>query len=101
MFKVFDHHFFRSDTERIAHLHDALTPAIGKDIGGALLNPGVYQHTLNELHKRYGNPQINGDNSWAMKRSRLSKTWTNGSKGLPWPKNPSGLVHWNRLISGP
>jgi len=58
MFKVFVHDAVSSDAERIAHLHDALTPAIRKDIGGALLNPGLYQHSLNELHKRYGNPQI-------------------------------------------
>ncbi|XP_046644638.1 protein transport protein SEC31-like [Daphnia pulicaria] len=58
MFKVFVHDAVSSDAERIAHLHDALTPSIRKDIGGALLNPGLYQHALNELHKRYGNPQI-------------------------------------------
>jgi hypothetical protein len=58
MFKVFVHDAVSSDAERIAHLHDALTPAIRKDIGGALLNPGLYQHALNELQKRYGNPQI-------------------------------------------
>ncbi|EFX68103.1 hypothetical protein DAPPUDRAFT_260618 [Daphnia pulex] len=76
MFKVFVHDAVSSDAERIAHLHDALTPSIRKDIGGALLNPGLYQHVLNELHKRYGNPQIVS-------------------------KNPSGPVQWNRLISGP
>ena len=58
MFKVFIHDAVGSDAERIAHLHDALTPEIRKNIGGALLNPGLYQHALNELHKRYGNPQI-------------------------------------------
>jgi hypothetical protein len=58
MFKVFVHDAVSSHAERIAHLHDALTPSIRKDIGGALLNPGLYQHALNELHKRYGNPQI-------------------------------------------
>ncbi|KZR98670.1 Uncharacterized protein APZ42_005806, partial [Daphnia magna] len=58
MFKVFVHDTVSSDAERIAHLYDALTPAIRKDIGGALLNPGLYQHALCELHKRYGNPQI-------------------------------------------
>ncbi|EFX65353.1 hypothetical protein DAPPUDRAFT_264814 [Daphnia pulex] len=55
---VFVHDAVSSDAERIAHLHDALTPAIRKDIGGALLNPGLYQHALNELQERYGNPQI-------------------------------------------
>lgn len=58
MFKVFVHDAVSSDAERIAHLYDALTPAIRKDIGGALLNPGLYQHALNELQRRYGNPQI-------------------------------------------
>jgi hypothetical protein len=58
MFKVFVHDAVSSDAEHIAHLHDALTPSIRKDIGGALLNPGLYQHALNELHKRYGNPKI-------------------------------------------
>jgi hypothetical protein len=58
MFMVFVHDAVSSDAERIAHLYDALTPAIRKDIGGALLNLGLYQHALNELHKRYGNPQI-------------------------------------------
>jgi hypothetical protein len=58
MFKVFVHDAVSSETERIAHLQDARTPAIRKEISGALLNPGLCQHTLNELHKRYGNPQI-------------------------------------------
>ncbi|KAI9549417.1 hypothetical protein GHT06_004464 [Daphnia sinensis] len=58
MFKVFVHDPVSSDAERIAHLYDALTPAIRKDIGGALLNPGLYQHALSELHKRYRNPLI-------------------------------------------
>ena len=58
MFKIFIHDAVSSDAERIAHLHDALTPEIRKNIGGALLNPGLYQHALSELHKRYGNPQI-------------------------------------------
>ncbi len=58
MFKVFVYDAVISDAERIAHLHDALNPSIRKDIGGALLNPGLYQHALNELHKRYSNPQI-------------------------------------------
>ncbi|XP_057374666.1 uncharacterized protein LOC130695542 [Daphnia carinata] len=58
MFKVFVHDAVSSDAERIAHLYDALTPTIRKDIGGALLNPGLYQHALNELQRRYGNPQI-------------------------------------------
>jgi hypothetical protein len=35
-----------------------LTPEIRKNIGGALLNPGLYHHALHELHKRYGNPQL-------------------------------------------
>jgi hypothetical protein len=58
MFKIFIHDAVSSDAERIAHLHDALTPEIRKSIGGALLNPGLYQHALSEPHKRYGNPQI-------------------------------------------
>ncbi|KZS19715.1 Uncharacterized protein APZ42_013762 [Daphnia magna] len=58
MFKVFVQDTVSSDAERIAHLYDALTPTIRKDIGGALLNPGLFQHALSELHKRYGNPQI-------------------------------------------
>ncbi|XP_057368282.1 uncharacterized protein LOC130689298 [Daphnia carinata] len=58
MFKVFVHDAVNSDAERIAHLHDALTQAIRKDIGEALQNPGLYRHALSELHKRYGNPQI-------------------------------------------
>ncbi len=52
------HDAVSSDAERIAHLHDSLTPEIRKTIGGALLNPGLYQHALMELHKRYGNPQL-------------------------------------------
>jgi len=58
MFKVFVHDAVSLDAERIAHLNEALTPEIRKNIGGALLNPGLYHHALNELHKRYGNPQI-------------------------------------------
>ncbi|KZS03751.1 Uncharacterized protein APZ42_033447 [Daphnia magna] len=58
MFKVFVHDAMSSDAERIAYLYDALTPVIRKDIGGALLNPGLYQHAFSELHKRYGNAQI-------------------------------------------
>ncbi|XP_057371748.1 uncharacterized protein LOC130692631 [Daphnia carinata] len=58
MFKDFVHDAVCSDAKRIAHLYDAQTPTIRKNIGGALLNPGLYQHTLNELQRRYGNPQI-------------------------------------------
>ncbi len=58
MFKIFVHDAVTSDAERIAHLHESLTPEIRKNIGGALLNPGLYQHALMELHKRYGNPQL-------------------------------------------
>ena len=58
MLKVFIQDAVSSEAERIAHLHDALTPEISKNIKGALLNPGLYQHALNELHKRYGNTQI-------------------------------------------
>lgn len=47
-----------ADAERIAHLYDAVTVAIRKDIDGALLNLGLYQRALRELHKRYGNAQI-------------------------------------------
>jgi hypothetical protein len=42
MFKIFIHDAVSSDAERIAHLHDALTPEISKNIGGAFLNPGLY-----------------------------------------------------------
>ena len=48
--KIFVHDAVTS--ERIAHLHDSLTPEIRKSIGGALLNPGLYRHALMELHKR-------------------------------------------------
>lgn len=41
MLKVFVHDAGSSDAERIAHFHDALTPAIRKDIGEELLNPGL------------------------------------------------------------
>lgn len=58
MFKIFIHDALNSNAERIAHLHEALTPDIQRNIGGTLLNPGLNQHALNELHKRYGNPQI-------------------------------------------
>ena len=58
MFKVFIHDTSGSDAERMAHLHEALTPDIRKTLGSALLNPGLYQHALSELLKRYGNPQI-------------------------------------------
>ncbi|KAK4024651.1 hypothetical protein OUZ56_010073 [Daphnia magna] len=59
MFKVFVHDVVSSpDAERITHLCDALTPTIRKDIFGILLNPGLYQHALSELHKRYGNAKI-------------------------------------------
>jgi hypothetical protein len=56
--KVFVRDALISDAERIAHLHDALSPSIRKYIGGALLNPRLHQHALNELHKRYVIPQI-------------------------------------------
>jgi hypothetical protein len=52
MFKIFAHDTVNSDAERIAHLHDALTPEIRKNIGGALLNPGLYHHALHELPNR-------------------------------------------------
>ena len=58
MFKIFIHDAVSSDAERIAHLHDALTPEIRKIVGGALLNPCLYQHALSELHKKNGNPQL-------------------------------------------
>lgn len=46
IFKMFLHDAVSSDAERIAHLHDSLTPEIRKNIGGAFLNPGLYQHVL-------------------------------------------------------
>lgn len=49
MLKVFVHDTISSDAECIAHLYDALTPAIRKEIGGALLNPGLYAHALSDL----------------------------------------------------
>jgi hypothetical protein len=58
MFKIIIHDAVNSYAERIAHLQDDLTPEIRKNIGGALLNPGLYSHVLHELHNRYGNPQI-------------------------------------------
>jgi hypothetical protein len=58
MFKVFIHNAVSSDAERISHVHYVLTPEIRKNIGGALLNPGLYQHALSELHQRYENPQV-------------------------------------------
>jgi hypothetical protein len=58
MLKIFVPDAVNSAAERIAHLHDALIPEIRKNIGGTLLNPGLYSHALHELHKRYGNPQL-------------------------------------------
>jgi hypothetical protein len=58
IFKVFFHDAVSSKPERIAHLHEAFLLAIRKGIGGVFLNQGLYQHTLQKLHKRNDKPKI-------------------------------------------
>ena len=57
-FRVQVHDACDSDAERLTHLRNCLSPEIQKQIGEALLNPGLYHFALKELHRKFGNPQI-------------------------------------------
>lgn len=57
-FKVIIHDACSSDVERLYHLRNHLTQEIRDRIGEVLLHPGLYQHALKELHRKYGNPQL-------------------------------------------
>ena len=56
-FKVQIHDTCKNDAERLHHLRNHLTTEIQQHLGQALLNPGLYQHSLMELQRKFGNPR--------------------------------------------
>ena len=57
-FKIQVHDAVDSDAVRLTHLRNCLSPDILKNIGEALVNPGLYHFALKELQRKFGNPQI-------------------------------------------
>ena len=56
-FKVQIHDTCKNDAERLHHLRNHLTTEIQQHLGQALLNPGLYQHSLMEFQRKFGNPR--------------------------------------------
>jgi hypothetical protein len=57
-FKILIHDACASDAESLYHLRNSLRQDVRDRISYALLHPGLYQHTLKELHRKYGNVQL-------------------------------------------
>ena len=57
-FKSQVHDACHSDSERLSLLRNCLTTDVQKQIGEAMLNPGLYHFALKELHRKFGNPQV-------------------------------------------
>ena len=57
-FKVLIHDACSSDAERLYHLRNALTKEVKDHIGENLRTPAHYKNAIQELHNKYGNPQL-------------------------------------------